>query len=231
MTRPNRSVLAVFLSWVLVAACVRTAGDAPAGQAGASSPDGLPAGWQMRVDNPNDAAFEIAFKSTAAGFEATMGPAAIFYQEKRTFSGPFTISASLTQLKRLEEGEGYGLFVGGSDLQGPQVRYTYFLLRQDGKFLVKQRAAYQTPVLVDWKSHDAIKAADEGGRMTNVLAIDVQADATRFLINGTEVARRPNSEIETRGVAGLRVNRHLNVLIEQLTFTPDSPHVAGAAVR
>ena len=53
--------------------------------------------------------------------------------------------------------EGYGPFVGGKDLEQEGQQYIYFLLRQDGKYLIKQRVGVNTKGLMDWTANRAIK--------------------------------------------------------------------------
>jgi hypothetical protein len=50
----------------------------------------------------------------------------------------------------------------------------------------------------------------------NVLEVTVAADATAFLVNGSEVARVPTKDIDAEGVVGLRVNHHLNLHVSAL---------------
>src|SRR5947199_257348 len=82
---------------------------------------------------------------------------------------------------------------------------------QDGKFLIKKREGAATPNVMTWTEHAAIKKADASGKMTNALSIEVSADKVRFLVNGTEVASQPKTQIDPNGVAGLRINHNLNV--------------------
>ena len=114
--------------------------------------------------------------------------------------------------------EAYGLIIGGADLEGAAQKYTYFLIRQDGKYLIKRRAGDQTPTIADWTDSAAIKKADTSGKMSNTLAIDVGKDKVRFLVNGTEVsgcrhreggrgghrraAHQPQPERPRRGIHG-----------------------------
>jgi hypothetical protein len=130
------------------------------------------------------------------------------------------MSGTFTQLAKGEHREGYGPFVGGADLDGEGQKYLYFLVRQDGRFLVKERIGVNTRGVVDWTPHKAIRTFGEDGRMSNELAIAVDADSVRFLINDVEVAKRPRAGIATDGVVGLRINHQLNVLVEKLAVTP-----------
>lgn len=178
---------------------------------------GLPAGWQARFDNAGATAQNVKFAPAGAGFRVTSGPAAIFYQPAKTIAAPGDFRVSFSQLKPSEHPEAYGLFIGGSDLQGPNQKYTYFLLRQDGMFLIKRRAGTATPTIMNWTRHAAIKPAnvqgDARGVMTNELGVRLDQKA-HFLINGTEVAVLPLTDVDARGVAGVRINHNLDVRFE-----------------
>ena len=129
-------------------------------------------------------------------------------------SGTYETHATFTQLEPAAHPEAYGLIIGGSDLQSESQKYTYFLIRQDGKFLIKKRDGASTPNVTTWTENAAIKKADSSGKMTNALSVEVGADKVRFLVNGTEVAAQPRTQIDTNGVAGLRINHNLNVHVE-----------------
>ena len=59
-------------------------------------------------------------------------------------NGPFHTLATFHQMKKLEHAEGYGLFMGGQALDGKGQKYTYFLVRDDGKYLIKRRDGEKT---------------------------------------------------------------------------------------
>lgn len=178
----------------------------------------LPEGWKHRFDLRTMKLENIRFLTKGANLHVTSGPPGIYYNPTMTASGEYAVKATFTQLGKGEHREGYGPFIGGADLDGDGQRYTYFLVRQDGKFLVKQRAGANTRGVTDWATHPAIKSFDADGRMSNELAIVVGADAVRFLINGTEVARKPRTEVDTDGTVGLRVNHQLDITVDNLTI-------------
>ena len=106
--------------------------------------------------------------------------AAIFWQPTGMAQGNYTISASFTQTEPSGHANAYGLFFGGSDLSGPNQRYSYFVLRQGGEFLVKKRMGAETPTLVGWTAHDAISDLDDQGRSSNTLAVEVGSSRCAF---------------------------------------------------
>ena len=173
----------------------------------------LPSGWQARLDNPGANLSSLKFVAAGGGFHATTGPAAIFFKPATVEHGPFQASATFTQTKPAAHPEAYGIIIGGADLSGPAQKYTYFLVRQDGKFLIKRRDGDQTKNVKEWTENAAIKKADDTGKTTNTLTVDAGKTDVRFLVNDAEVASLPASGIDTQGIVGLRVNHNLDVEI------------------
>lgn len=184
----------------------------------------LPAGWQARLDRADAKMEAVKFVTMGMGVHATTGPAAIFYEATMTAGGAFDALATFTQTKPSEHPEAYGLFIGGTDLSGPSQKYTYFLIRQDGKFLIKRRIGADTKNVMDWTDHGAIKKADASGKMTNALAIAAAKDTVRFLVNGTEVASLPVAQLDVSGIVGLRVNHNLDVNIDGFALKTAPSH-------
>jgi hypothetical protein len=180
----------------------------------------LPEGWKSRFDLPNMKLEHVRFLSKGTGYHVTSGPPGIYYNATMTASGEYTVKGTFTQLAEGEHREGYGPFIGGTDLDGAGQRYTYFLVRKDGKYLIKQRDGINTKGVMDWTAHAAIKPFDADKKMTNDLAIVVGPSEVQFLINGTEVARRPRAEVDTNGIVGLRVNHNLDLDVAGLTIEP-----------
>lgn len=175
----------------------------------------FPDGWSARVDR--DQPVEgVTFVTMGNGYHATMGPAAVLYNPDWTHEGDYAVSARFTQTTAPAHPEAYGIAIGGTDLDGPDQRYTYFLVRGTGEYFIATRDGSERAVVVGWTAHDAVNAQDETGRQTNVLGATVAGDEVVFTVNGTEVARRPRSEIATDGVFGFRVNHRLDVHIDQV---------------
>jgi hypothetical protein len=138
---------------------------------------------------------------------------------------PYSVRASLRKRAgRLHEG--YGLIFGASNLEAPEAeqRYSYFLVRGDGSYLIKRRDGAQTPVVRDWTRHPDV-ARDAGGEgRPNDLEVRVTADSVTFLVNGGTVATVPASELLVNGRAGLRVSHE--VVLEAQGFTAQPGLVA-----
>jgi hypothetical protein len=180
----------------------------------------LPTGWQGRLDSGGTSLAGVKVTPLGGSVHFVTGPAGIYYRPADKQTGAYAASATFTQMEPAAHPEAYGIFVGGADLDGPNQKYTYFLVRQDGKYLVKRRAGSATPTIADWTDSSAIHKADSSGKMSNTLAVEVGRDKVRFLVNGVEVTSAESAKVDTAGLAGLRVNHNLNVRVEGFTVKP-----------
>lgn len=177
----------------------------------------MPAGWSMKLD-PQAASMTAKFVTMGQGFHVTSGGAAIYYNEKDAQGNtPFTVMANFRQTKKNEghgdHGEAFGLFAGGRNLDDPAKQtYFYFLVRQDGMFLINHRAGPDVHKIVDWTASPAIHKFDDMPNAANDLSIKIGADSVRFLVNNTQVHAISRKEItDVSGQSGIRVNHNLDV--------------------
>jgi hypothetical protein len=176
----------------------------------------LPAGWIARPDQ-DGAVKDIRFVSMEPGYHLTLGPATILYRSEDEARGPFHTLATFHQMKKPPHPEGYGLFIGGRDLSGKSQSYTYFLVRGDGTYLIKQRNGQKTSEITQgWKPHPAVKKADAQGKTTNLLEIDAKKDPSKvqFKVNGQTVYTGRPGSMHLTGMVGLRANHNLDLHIE-----------------
>src|SRR2546427_12641795 len=163
----------------------------------------LPAGWRAHTDK-NAPLANVKFVAMGSGYHTTLGPALILWRAADTASGSYHIVATFTQTKAPRHPEGYGLLFGGRDLAGAAQRYTYFLVRSDGTFLVKRRSGDSTSfVTSDWTpSPTVVMAASSTGAATNELGVAVKGDSVRFLVNGNDVFVTKAANVDAAGVVG-----------------------------
>jgi hypothetical protein len=176
----------------------------------------LPAGWSARTDGTGDLK-SVKFVTMGPGYHVTLGPATILYRKTDRANGPFHTLATFHQTKKLEHSEGYGLFIGGQALDGKDQKYTYFLVRDDGTYLIKRRDGDKTSeVTKGWTAHPAIKKGDAEGKASNLLEIDAKQDPSKidFKVNEQTVYTADARNTTTKGIVGLRVNHNLDLHVE-----------------
>ncbi|MEO8198883.1 MAG: hypothetical protein ABI679_00045 [Gemmatimonadota bacterium] len=179
----------------------------------------LPQGWMARTDN-NAALTSLKFDDMAPGWHLTTGPAVILYRDADKVTGGVHSVSKIHLFPGSGHAEGFGLFLGGQNLQAPSQSYTYFLIRGDGKFLIKRRNGATTSNVVDWTASDAIVQQKPDGDVTNEISFLVKPDSVDFMVNGKTVYTAPASAVDTKGIIGFRVNHNLNLHIEALGVHP-----------
>jgi|ERR1039458_8090400 hypothetical protein len=180
-----------------------------------------PKGWTARMDHSMnasdpDAAGSNKFVAMGAGFHATNPMAAVYWNPANTVTGNYTLKGKFTLIKTGGVNEYYGLIFAGSELDGAGQNYVYFMVSDDGTFLIKRRTGASTQGVSQKTPNAAVKKPDASGKCTNDLEVRVMADKIDFVINGTVVNSLPKtgSAAKTDGVYGIRVNHQLEVQID-----------------
>src|SRR5262245_17289986 len=172
-----------------------------------------PPGWKVRADDGKADLAKLSFEEMKPGFHVTTGPAVILWNPENTATGNFTIDSEIFFFRESSrDTEAYGVLLGGKDLEGA-ADYVYFMLRNDGKYLVKHRAGNgDTHLISEWSASDAI-AVHKGtdGTVKNVVSVAAVTDSVRFSVNGKQVAAYSRTHMKPDGIAGIRVNHGLNL--------------------
>jgi hypothetical protein len=187
-----------------------------------------PAGLQLRLDHstnaedPDDVP-NVTVTTVGSGFRVTTGPAVTAWNSENTARGAYTLKGTFTLLEPSSHVNYYGLFYGGGGLEGDRQNYLYFLIAQDGSYIVKHRAGNETTHDIQGRTpHSAVVAMDANGRSVNALEVRVGADATDFVVNGVVVhsAAKTGMAGRTDGIWGVRVNHVFpGILVEGLGIT------------
>lgn len=185
----------------------------------ASGAGGVPAGYVGRTDREGTPISGARYTVNGGRWEVMTGPAHIVYAAKDSARGAYTATATFDQLENPAHPEAYGIFIGGQNLDGPQQRYTYFLVRGTGQYLVKVRDGANTKDVVAWTSSDAVPKADASGKATYKLTAHTTADSVHFMVNDKVVAAAAKSAVPTDGIAGVRINHNLHVRVTPLVVT------------
>jgi hypothetical protein len=185
-----------------------------------------PKGWKVRGDHSSDAsdpdaAGSIKFVASGSGYHATNPMAAIYWNPANTATGSYTLKGTFKLIKSSGYDEYYGLIFGGSGLEGATQSYLYFMITDDGTFLIKRRDGSSTQGVSPKTPSPAVKKPDAGGSATNALEVRVKADKIDFVINGTVVTSLPKSggAAKTDGIYGIRINHQLDVQIDDFEMS------------
>ena len=179
----------------------------------------FPPGWRVRPDNPAAKVDSLSFVSMEPGWHITTGPSVILWDPGRSATGQFRIQAEIFFFRgQSRDTEAYGVLFGGKNLDQDSQEYLYFVIRNDGKYLVKHRLGGETHTITDWTAHPAIvRHTGEGGpTVKNVLGVAAAADSVRLFANGQQLSAYPADHMRADGLVGLRVNHGLNLHVSRL---------------
>jgi hypothetical protein len=186
-----------------------------------------PKGWLVRADRSTsatdpDASGSIRFATAGTGFHAVTPQAAVFWNPANTATGNYSLKGTFTLIRPSNHTNYYGLVFGGSDLGGPRQTYLYFMVAQDGTWLLKRRDGdTATQDVAPRASHAAVKKPDAKGQSINALEVRVAAGQTQYLVNGTVVHTTPKTGLaaKTDGISGIRINHALEVQVDGYTLS------------
>ena len=186
----------------------------------------LPAGYALQLDRANRDRTDFVAQTDAGELVVETGPAGILYRpddlEHIVEAGDanlYRVRGTFTEVGApMGHREGFGLFIGGQYLGGDERRYVYFLVRGDGRYLVKKRDGDATVELSSgWQSSDAVRVpTGDGGQVTNELAVEVDGGQLRLFCNGEAVAELLIGETVVSGQVGVRVNHNLHLRVGNL---------------
>ena len=220
---------------LLCAACAKEADEgktadsataaAPATPAATDDPDkatggsGVPAGYLGRVDRASTNIADAKYTKKGDMWEVQTGPHHIMWAAGDTARGNFTASARLQQLEAPAHREAYGIFVGGSNLDQPTQKYSYFVVGGTGEYLINTRDGDNVTKVRDWTAAPAVPKADAGGKVDYNLAVRVAGDSVHFMVNNTQVAVLPKRQFPTDGIAGVRIGHNLHLQVTPISIT------------
>jgi hypothetical protein len=181
-----------------------------------------PQGWRMRVDestnaeDPDDRP-DLKVVTVGSGMRVTGGPAGTFWNPKDSVTGNFTVRANFTLMKPSSHTNYYGLIFGGRDLEGPKQTYVYFLVAQNGTYIIRRRAGEDVTDIQGRMMHTAVRRPDAKGTSVNALEVRVAGNTVSYVINGMVVHTAPKGTLVTDGLVGVRVNHVLDVQVDGFT--------------
>ncbi len=184
-----------------------------------------PDGWQVRFDRDGMSEDDLEmFVAMPPGWHITTGPAGIFWDPAWRAEGDYRIELDVFLFDPAGRREAFGIFFGGQNLDEMTQRYGYFLIREGGEFILKERNGVDAPTLEPWTTHPAIASfadrAEGDASVLNELAVEARGDRLHFFVNDTEVGTVDRSRVPTAGTVGVRVNHGLNLHISRFEVMP-----------
>jgi hypothetical protein len=172
----------------------------------------------MRVDrsqsaqDPDDRP-DLTFVSKGKGLHVKGGPAGTFWDARNNAAGNYTLKATFSLNQPSSHTNYYGLGFGASQLEGASQSYSYFVVAQDGSYLIRQRVGNDVKDVMR-APHQSVKRPDGAGRSSNTLEVRVAGDKVSYVVNGEVVHSVAKNAVTTDGTVGFRVNHQLDVSVE-----------------
>ncbi len=184
-------------------------------------------GWHGRTDRSEQKISDVKFVQMGTGYHLTGGPHAILWNTEHRATGDYTVKARLTKTARSTSTheESYGIFIGGTDLNGPKQNYLYCVVFGSGNVMVRHRDGGETHTLLGKTANPIVAKMGERGA-TDEIAMWVRGGKVGCSVNGTEVFSAPAADmigrgklVSTDGIFGLRASHNLDIHIEGPTVT------------
>src|SRR5260370_11431363 len=126
----------------------------------------------LRIDRSTeasdpDAPGAIKMVPTGSGFHVTTPQAAVFWNSANTASGNYTLKGTFTLNKSTGFLEYYGLIFGGSNIEGAGQEYLYFVITDDGTWLVKRRSGGSAQEGSEETASPALQKPQANGNLHN----------------------------------------------------------------
>jgi hypothetical protein len=185
---------------------------------------GRPESWRVRLDSGRQPDTTFGYTTMSPGWHITSnGNAGILYDPGWRSPESYRLELSVFVFPSSAAEEGLGLFLAGQKLEAPDQSYWYFLIRPDGRYIVKHRAGAETPEITQWTPSAAIAKPGEKPAK-NLLTAEVGPEQVTFSINGQSVFSRPRKDLgSAAGQAGIRVNHGVNIHVTAVELKPATP--------
>ena len=155
------------------------------------------------------------FTPMAPGWHVTTGPGVLLY-DGRSANGQYSIDAQM-HLFPNPPAEGFGIFVGGANMDAATNDYLLFQIRRDAQYRISHQAGATLRVLSDWRADTAILAHTGGEAViANRIRVTVSPDSVIMYVNLKRVTALPRAGIRTDGMFGLRIGRGINMHVTNL---------------
>lgn len=182
-----------------------------------------PTGWVVRSDGVASGASGDTVKliNRGKGYFLTSGPPSIVWSPKNVATGRFVLQGILFSGRTgATIPDGFGVFLGGKNMQTPNAQYTEFLVKNDGQFAVFQHIGSKRIALVDWKSVIGVTmhSGQRDESVRNTFRVVVDDKTVQLVVNRTVATSIPRAVFQPDGVYGVRIGTRQQFQIESLAL-------------
>jgi len=182
-------------------------------------------GWTGKEDAGNKQGLTVKDGKLApegSGFRLTTGPAALYWNPANVGKGDFSVKATFTEAKQtINHPHPYGVFIGGSDLDGGAPNALYCTAYRNGTYIVRMFSGGKRVDIVGRPvANDAVKKAAADAPVVQDVQFTVRGDAVQCLINGTAVWNGTKADLtgagklpSTDGIVGIRVSHNADAVV------------------
>jgi hypothetical protein len=189
------------------------------------------AGWKGRIDpaaaKKGSTINDSKFEQRGDALHLAIGPAAIYWDPANAVSGDYSVKATFREAKpAADHPHPYGLFIGGNNLDTPELSLAYCIAYSDGTFLVRGFSGASVVQIGKRQPHAAVNKTAADGSVTNAVAWNVKGGRAECAINGQTVAGYDTAELvgpgklqSLDGIAGIRVSHNVDVTVTGFAVT------------
>lgn len=166
-------------------------------------------GWMGKVDAAEAGRgmkiTDAKLATMGGGMHVTTGPATTYWNSATKATGDYMVKATFTEAKYMglnDHPHPYGIMIAGNGLDSDKPEFLYCAAYGNGNFIFRgfsSTAARGTFSMTTGRAGDANaavhKAAGKDQPVTQEIAVQVKGDKVSCMINGTEVASYPKSDL------------------------------------
>lgn len=183
--------------------------------------DKRPTGWIVRTNGASkgEAGDTVKLLHRGKGYYLTSGRTSIVWTPSNVAKGKFILEGVLYSGRTgATIPDGFGVFLGGRNMQTPNAQYTEFLVKNDGQYGVFQHLGAKRVALADWTTLAGISLhtgrRDESVR--NTFRVIVDDKIVQLVINRTLATSFPRALFQPDGEFGVRIGTRQQFQIESL---------------
>lgn len=178
-----------------------------------------PTGFIVRSDVPSVGGDSVRLVHRGKGYYLESGPSSIVFNPNMVARGSFVLASTMfSGPTGATIPDGFGVFIGGKNMNTPAAEYTEFLVRNDGRYAVIQHIGPRRILLRDWTVLAGI--AQHSGRrdqtVRNTFRVVVDGTTVQLVVNRTLATSFLRTVVKPDGVFGMRIGQRQLVQLETL---------------